>query len=205
MIFKSVLDIYKYAWYSRVCSIFTSMLDIHKYAWYLRVCSIFMNMLHIYEYIRYSQVCSMFMSMLGIRKYIRYSQVCSIFKSGLDIQDYSQYSKVLQIMQTCFIYRRVDGRSQWLRKTRRGGVLTIASFDSFSTTLFGSGLVPTVKYVRIGTSILPASRSATSSSSSAKRLPTTIAKLKSGALVSIVESFLKADLRWPLASPRTML
>jgi len=64
--------------------------------------------------------------------------------------------------------------------------------------------VPTVKYVGKGMEILPARRSATVSSSSAKRLPVTSA-IEKFCFACRVDSFVKRAGNWPLTLPTTIL
>ena len=72
--------------------------------------------------------------------------------------------------------------------------LTSSSFSNLSITRAGRGAVPTVKYVGRGTSIFSANKSATVSSSSAKRFPAIIANEKF-VFECNVASFLKTAAR----------
>jgi len=85
---------------------------------------------------------------------------------------------------------------------------TSSSFSILSTINLGRGWEPTVKYVEIGTGILPASSWATASlfsdMSSENRLPVMRAREKF-CFVCKVDSLVNAFCNWPLMSPRTML
>jgi hypothetical protein len=81
---------------------------------------------------------------------------------------------------------------------------TSSSLQSISTIRGGRGRVPTVKYVGRGTDIFSARRSATVSSSSAKRFPEMIANEKLFFEWRLA-SFVKRDCSWPLTSPTTIL